>query len=767
MRLDSPQAGYTYLEGQVLVNGYLDVGASRCEPSRFSTIVLILIAIQNMKSHGNILMNKIYNPKNVKPPVPTDVDETDSTLERYIRAKYQYRSLEDGKPKPPSRSDESYNRPREVTKPRSPAGSPEGSPPPLPPKSSKFLGLSLRSSSSTSNLRRFGTKSKSSPTSDWSPPPPKRSTSGLGAPVADVTTASFESKMAALREMGFTNDRRNEMVLKGLNEDLNRSIDTLQRLGEGNGLPITRSKTPTASRANDSEAPPPMPPRPATQGNSSSSNNPFDKLDSNPATQDQQVPPVPRLQTGAATSYNPFDQSAQAPRSAQPLETSFQNLQVTQPLFPHSTGGLPQHANSLPQPLYQQPFTPPVTATFAQNGYTSSPQAVDSNYNPFFQTPAQPAAQVQNGVGNQPFSNTGAVQNNPFFSNPPQNGIAQPQLQPNGVPRPPQHANTMPALSQNSPFGTSPFGSAPAFQGQQQPQQQPQSLGQGSHNPFQQNGAPPTPQSAGFTNPFPSQQPQQLVPQATGRVDKSSIMSLYGSNPPPAMPSIPQQYAAQPGAATSPVPQLSNSFNSTPQSQPGFNSTPQPSTGSFANGSRNPFDGPAPTAPAAPAAPAGSGLAAQAGINTFQPSSGLGLGIGANGSSVQPQATGAAGNMGAGAGLGAGVKSNNPFPASTNPFPPTNSSPFSPANNNPFPPANNNPFPTTNNNPFPTTNSSPFPPTNNNPFPAASNNPFPTPQPANPAFPRSHMSQPSVDINGFQTGRHSPDAFASLSARYG
>lgn len=40
------------------------------------------------------------------------------------------------------------------------------------------------------------------------------------------------------------------------------------------------------------------------------------------------------------------------------------------------------------------------------------------------------------------------------------------------------------------------------------------------------------------------------------------------------------------------------------------------------------------------------------------------------------------------------------------------------------------------------------------------------PPPSN-AYPRMHMSQPSVDINGLQNGRHSPDAFASLSARYG
>jgi hypothetical protein len=41
------------------------------------------------------------------------------------------------------------------------------------------------------------------------------------------------------------------------------------------------------------------------------------------------------------------------------------------------------------------------------------------------------------------------------------------------------------------------------------------------------------------------------------------------------------------------------------------------------------------------------------------------------------------------------------------------------------------------------------------------------PPPSNSAFPKMHMSQPSVDINGLQNGRHSPDAFASLSARYG
>jgi hypothetical protein len=652
-----------------------------------------------MKSHGNLLMNKIFNPKNIKPPVPTDIDEADSCMERFIRQKYQYRSLEDGKPKPPSREDESYTRShdrreerRERERQRSYDDShrddysPEGSPPPLPPKSGKFFGFGLRSASSTSNLRRFGTKSKgsNSPTYDqrsWSPPP--RQTTGLGAPVADVTTDSFEAKMAALRDMGFSNDRRNEMVLRGLNENLDKSIETLVRLGEGN-KPVSRAKTPvpatnTATNAGASVAP-----------KSAPSPNPFDMptaTTGNPAPQQPQNP-----------SYNPFDRPAQTqtPQSAQHLEASFQNLQVSQPLFPHSTGGYPAQTGLMPQATYQQPITPPATSTF-QNGYVSSPQPMDNNYNPFFQTAPQP----QGGMGAQSFPNPSAPQNNPFFNATPQtqNPYLQPQTQQNApsaqsmnVPRQPQHANTMPAISSNSPFGTSPFGTSPFDQApssqtqpqqlqpqQFQPQAQPQATAQGSYNPFQQSMGPQS--AGGYPNQLQPQQPQQLMPQHTARMDKTSILSLYGLNQAPStIPSIPEQsqYQFQPGAGTSPVPPLINSLNSTPMTQPGSNiQTPQPSVNGPAMASRNPFG----------AATVGSGLAAQAGVTAFPPSSGLGIGMGTNGAM----------------------------------------------------PAN-----------------------------GMKTSPFSGPPPVNMAFqPRTHMSQPSVDINGLQSGRHSPDAFASLSARYG
>ncbi|OQD70573.1 hypothetical protein PENDEC_c022G00505 [Penicillium decumbens] len=632
--------------------------------------------VDSMKSHGNLLMNKIYNPKNVKPLVPTDVDDADACMERFIRQKYQYRSLEDGKPRPPSRGDESYTRSRgysrrERERERDRDTSPEGSPPPLPPKSGKFFGIGLRSSSSTSNLRRFGNKSRDS-TSDprpWSPPPPRK-TSGLGAPVADVTTDSFEAKMAALREMGFTNDRRNEMVLRGLNENLDKSIETLERLGEGSGASSrARTTAPGTAKGPAPRATTPNPPKQETY----TSLNPFDTVVSNPGPQQPQT-----------ASYNPFDRP-----TPQPLETSFQNLQVSQPLFPHSTGGYPAQTGLMPQTSYQQPYTPPVTATFSQSSYVSSPQTMDNGYNPFFQT----APQQQNGMSSQTYPNPSAPQTNPFFNNAPQPQQQQQSVSQLSVPHPPQHANTMPSVSSSSPFGTSPFGSSP-FQ-TQPPQQQPQATGisQGSYNPFQQ-AMGQNPQSAGgYPNQFQQQQQQfqpqqqqfqQLAPQPTGRMDKNSILSLYNLAPsqPSSIPPIPEQSQFQPGAGTSPVPPLTNSLNSTPHTQPGSNiTTPQPSNGMASTASRNPFG----------AANVGSGLAAQAGVSGYQHSPGLGIGMGANGTQFS-----------SGMGIDMGKTSG-----------PTGG------------------------------------------------------PPSNSAFPRMHMSQPSVDINGLQNGRHSPDAFASLSARYG
>lgn len=583
-----------------------------------------------MRSYGNNLSNNIYNPRNVKPPVATDADEEDACMERFIRQKYQHRSLEDGKPKPPSRHD-SDPVPR----------SPEGSPPPLPPKTGKLFSFGgLRSSASASNLRRLSSNKTPifSSGRKGSLSPSNTGSQGVGASVAGMDTASFASKLTTLRDMGFPDDQRNAVILKSLSGDLEKTIDSLVRLGEG-GHPPSGSRTPATTTSHSSGSAAKQEPKVST--------NPFDQLDANPPSQP------------SGKSYNPFDMPAPQSASAQPqsLESSFQNLQVSQPLFPHSTGGYPpQH--SLSQPLPQLSATPPVTSSFTQGSFVSSPQSVDGSYNPFFQPPQpQPSPAYTQSPG--------AGQNNPFFSRvSPQSTSMVSQTQSSfstsaptvGPPNVPRHANTMPAMSSTSPFGPSPFQ-------QQQPQPSPFQ----GNNPFQTMAAPTTPQSAGYNGQYqqsglqptsqnagydvqyqqpqlqPGLQPQQpLAPQTTGRMNKGNILALYNfSPPPPAISEQPQQH---------------------PQPQP---QQPNPPTG----------------------------------LNNPQ----------------------------------------QPVGASNNPFLPSGGQTQSPFHSQ-------SPF----------QSQPPFQP-----------QPGPKPPQMQQPFQRTHGSQPSVDINGFQNGRHSPDAFASLSSRYG
>ncbi|GAD98230.1 GTPase activating protein for Arf, putative [Paecilomyces variotii No. 5] len=675
--------------------------------------------VDNMKAHGNTISNKIYNPRNVKPPIPVDIDEADSAMERYIRQKYEQRSLEDGKPKPPSRHDSGYTR------------SPEGSPPPLPPKTGKIFGFGLRSVSSASHLPRSSGRSSNptSPRSDTygsrSPPVQINKQSRVfGASVGDLS-ASFEQKLSILKEMGFPDDKRNATVLKGLSGNLEKTIESLARLGEnsnpasGTRTPVQRG-TPTTAHFGESLASP----KPAV------STNPFDQLDSKPQTS-----------SGLSTvtkSYNPFDAPDPQPTSA--LETSFQHLQVSQPLFPHSTGGYPSQQNQA-QALFQQPMTPPVTMP-SQAQFAAPTQSLNGSYNPFFQPAPQ---QQQQGNMSSPYANQAqnVPQSNPFFGQlQPQHTSASAQLnsQPSlgsspFQPRPqtsqPQYAGTAPPFASSSPFGplqqqpqqsqqqqqspfssspfgplqhqtqpqqqqqtpfssSSPFGPLPQQPQSQQPQpQQQQSPFSSSHNPFDS-----IPATVNQANPYSQQQmpqmqqqnlqpqSQYLTPQQTGRVDKSSILSLYSIPQAAPMPNaqqqqqqqqqMPQQPAyTQSTPGLSPAPSLiTNSMGSTPQTQSPFSlATPQQrsvtmpvSFDSPSAGARNPFFTSSPfggqTNPAANSAPMSA------------VPSGLGIGMGQK-----------------------AQQSNSPFA-------------------------------------------------------------------------RTHASQASVDINGLQNGRHSPDAFANLSARF-
>ena len=86
---------------------------------------------QNMKRTGNVESNKFYNPRNVKPQIPIDIDEVDSAMERFIRQKYEQRAFMNNS-QPGTRHNTGST------------SSVEDKPPPLPPKPTKRFGFGLQ-----------------------------------------------------------------------------------------------------------------------------------------------------------------------------------------------------------------------------------------------------------------------------------------------------------------------------------------------------------------------------------------------------------------------------------------------------------------------------------------------------------------------------------------------------------------------------------------------------------------------------------------------
>lgn len=432
-----------------------------------------------MKRNGNLLANRAYNPQNAKPPIPLDVDEVDSAMERFIRQKYEQRSFSGGTGRPTVRQNTGSTR------------SSEEQPPPLPPKPGKRFGFGLRAASSTFPLSR---------TARESPPESPDGRTGFGGPPSPIrvnkqsrifgasiggTGATFESKLATLKDMGFPDEKRNSTVLKGLSGNLERAVETLVRLGEGN-VPSSRARTalPPGNTSNNSWAAD----RPPTVASPVKSSNPFDQLTAHPPMQNQPTAqPAPQHEQsnggyfsnpqGQSNTFNPFDAPIQIPSSSQTLEQTFQRSQVSQPLFPNATGGYPSQQQQLQQARYQQSMTPPVPQLPQQytfSSYTQQQQPPLENYNPFFQTTQQPSS-------------------NPYAS-----------------------SQQLPAST--NPYAVQPYNNTFFIQNQPlQPQQQ------------------QLPQFSGFAQQYPNhvtpqysyQQAQPLIPQQTGRIDKTSILALY------------------------------------------------------------------------------------------------------------------------------------------------------------------------------------------------------------------------------------------------
>lgn len=577
-----------------------------------------------MKQTGNIASNLSFNPKNKKPDIPLDADEVDSAMERFIRKKYQEKSLLDGRPAVPSRDNTSATSPTTYSQPQEDHD--YSPPPPLPPKKGKFFGFGLRASSSS--LQQSKNDKKKLPkeprlgTTFHIPNDDYNSMSRMADARFEMNEAELQQKLATLRDMGFTETERNTDLLRRLNGNVERTIERLVQLGpskEAQSTKRTEQSSAAVLKQQHSTAFPDVP-APAPQA-AEPSYNPFTQVTNQPpiglSLSKPQAASSPSTQTYA--SNNPFGHVVQPQPQIQPqaqpqtgLEQSFQSMQLSQPLFPHSTGGYPTQPPALQDPRFQYSMTPPAISTQYQQNYVASPAALPSNTNPFF----QPSPASAHSTGSNPFHNqssqnivaaapsspstnpflslqTGAVQQqpanttgyNPFGIPPQQSGMqsgqqAAYQHQPQDVfgsnpsqqysqpPQPPNPFQTQPTqqptMAQQqftSPTTAQSYPGLQYGQPQSQPQLQQQSSFQSPASPIQQQYSqqPQTlAQQAQFQQAY-SQQPQSLAPQQTGRYDKTSIMALFNqplaSIPEPSLENAPsQQFYAPQQQPISPAP---------------------------------------------------------------------------------------------------------------------------------------------------------------------------------------------------------------------
>jgi hypothetical protein len=551
-----------------------------------------------MKGMGNTASNLIYNPTNKKPPVPIDADEADSAMERFIRTKYResasittYEDTRDYETPPRYREPESNRREFEPSRRETASGrhrktaSSDSDEHPLPqPPPQKTSRFGFRSASSIfpmsskakreaaarqylENQNQNGNRERDD---DEGPTPPRKNKPARifgtsTSKASNVSPEEIEEKLGQLREMGFKNGSRNLTVLKGFQGNMDKTLETLIRLGERSGPP-SRSRTPSTAPVSaglsinpskdspvsptPSKNPWDMPAAPPQSSQSTGALSLQGQQSKNDNPQQNSLNPF-----GFATSRSQYNLNQQYTNVEQP----FQNMLISpnQPLFPHHTGGAAQR-----QPF--QAAAAPSMPSIPQGQYASSPYntqlqtqyspTTNQGYNPFLQQQQKgqshslnstPVTATSPNPFNHPTRNQtfpmqhGSGQLQPqmsmqdyFSSSQQQQQPQQPQLpQPN--PYGQNFQSQQQQMPQQMPLQPNPFGQ---LQLQQQQQQQPQLQ---QLNPYNQT------QPQQQANPYNNfQQQPQLVPQQTGRADKSSIMALYSSypqSPPLTSPQQPQQ----------------------------------------------------------------------------------------------------------------------------------------------------------------------------------------------------------------------------------
>jgi hypothetical protein len=533
-----------------------------------------------MKRIGNTESNKTYNPRNVKPQIPIDIDEVDSALERYIRQKYEQRIY--------------MHDTRLGTRQNTGSTSSEDRPPPLPPKPTGRFGFGLRkAATSPRDLTPPLSPGLGGFNHDTSPPHVNKPSRVFGSNIQQ-SGDGLEAKLATLRDMGFPDEKRNSTVLKGLNGNLDRTVEALIRLGEQNPA-RSRGSTPTPpakSSANGLSFD-----RSNTAPATTTSNNPFDALDAiaptpqQPQQTQQQMYEASFAQTASSSnSYNPFlnqvqqmqyQQQQSIPQQQQQqqqqqhqqnynyqqnpfgqqqgLEQSLQNMQISnqqpqQPLFPNRTGGYgptqPPLAQTNP---FQQSFTPPPMPQIPEQ-YSSffAPQPQPQYQS--MSSPSSPGNPFLKSSRSQMFSPTSSTNSNPF-------GQQQAQQQPASNPYMTMQQNQTSTIQASNPWQSqqpsqfqqqqNPY--QPSYQHQQNLQQSGfQQQNQQQQNLYQQNQQQQNFQQQGFQQH--NQQPSGIQ-QNANPFDKNSILSLYNYPQLAPQPSEQSQAASAPPAAViSPVP---------------------------------------------------------------------------------------------------------------------------------------------------------------------------------------------------------------------
>lgn len=541
--------------------------------------------VDNMRKVGNVVSNQIYNPENKRAPVPIDADEADSAMERFIRQKYI------------------HNVATYASKPGSPR-SDEGIPPPLPPKntSSKF---SFRAGS----LFPLNSKKKEAKVqaivaaANHQPNLANKQSKVFGASVDYGAADDTDKKLQKLRDMGFPDNQKNALILKGVNGNVDRAVEALIRLGEGGEKPLptpgvphklrqSRSMTPLTPNLPSSASVLSMPKRAEsdrpTTSSTTFSTNPFDTMRAQPQTAQS---------TGSLPANNPYNMASSNPFASMTqqgnVEQAFQGLSMS--------ASPPQRSASFPlsQPFHQQsaPTSPQAQQDLSFAPTPSMTFPMYAQQQPIQQAPLQP----------QP---TGY---NPFFSQ-----------QPNTMPSNPQAPFAVNQTSQSPAPASNPYGrgptrmaSSPAL-GQIPEQTQipqmpapfmstsPMPLASPSTNPFFTNTAQPV--QNGGQYPF-MQQPQQLQQAQYSqplRHDKASIMALY--NQPGAFNQKPAGFETslqiqssvipedQPVNATAPPSNFAAGLPSRSASQPLPGSNPYMSNGAVSPtapmAANNPFGAP-------------------------------------------------------------------------------------------------------------------------------------------------------------------------------